>query len=383
MRSRKIWQHLWRDGRRGALLLLIALLSGPGARAQASPQELHLVGRVQLPTEHSVATDIRWAGDNSVYISWGRDGVFEVGLDGARRRTLVPDLKTLGNGINQYQFLALSPPTLAVASLNWGIVWRPLKVDPDGKIAVQSQQVPLVNSLDLAGDRVLLMGLAEYKRDKDGNPPQFAPRGDVAWIGSLSDGLKDLKPLLYDAGGAGAPNYFNCGTRLMGAVRFLAGGSFIIAPGFQDGIHLYDAAGREVRTWTNEQVGIDTQADCRNMSYGEQERFRSEAGWGPWLNRHHVLDAILPLPQEPGLLVRSWGSDGQAHWTLKVLQAEGIRTYAVPVVSRRPSDRLRGDVRDGRIVLLLASGFPRSQDPANFPSEMLVMGLPNDGGGKA
>jgi hypothetical protein len=364
--------------RHGRSLLLLALLSSFGAGAQASPREVRLLDRIPLPTLHSPATDIRWAGDGSVYVSWDRDGVFEVGLDGVKRRTLVPDLKTLGNGDNHYLHLAVSPTVLAVASHNWGVVWRPLKASPDGKFTVQSQRVPIVNGLDLSGDRVLFMGLAEFKRDKDGNPPEFAPRGDVAWTGALSDRLKDLRPVLYDVEGAGAPNYFKCRTSSVGAVRFLAGGSFVVAPGFQDGIHLYDAGGRQVRTWTNEEVGIDTHPDCHTMSYQEQERFRSEAGWGPWLNSHHVLDAILPLPQGPGLLVRSWGPDGRAHWTLKVLKADGVKTYNVPVVSTRSSDRLRGDVRDGKIVLLLASGFNWSWDPANYPAEMLLMKIPND-----
>jgi hypothetical protein len=363
--------------RHGLSLLLLALLSGLGARAQSSPHELRLLDRVPLPTLHSPATDIRWAGDGSVYVSWDRDGVFEVGLDGVKRRTLVPDLKTLGNGDNHYLHLAVSPTVLAVASPNWGVVWRPLKASSDGKFTVQSQKVPIVNGLDLSGDRVLFMGIADRNEDKDGRP-QFAPQGDVAWIGALSDRLKGLRPVLYDVEGPGAPNYFNCRTNSIGAVRFLGGGSFIAAPGFQDGIQLYDASGRPVRAWTNEQVGIDTHPDCHKMSKQEHQRFATEAGWGPWLNSHHVLDDILPLPQGPGLLVRSWGADGQVHWTLKVLQAGGVTTYAVPVVSRRPSDRLHGDVRDGKVVLLLASGFDWSWDPANYPAEMLLMKIPND-----
>jgi hypothetical protein len=367
--------------RHGRSLLLLALLSSFGAGAQASPRELRLLDRIPLPTRHSPATDIRWAGDDSVYVSWDRDGVFEVGLDGAERRTLVPSLKTLANGDNHYLHLAVSSMVLAVASPNWGIVWRPLKASPDGKFTVQSQKVPIVNGLDLSGDRVLFMGIADRNEDKDGHA-QFAPQGDVAWIGALSDRLKGLRPILYDVEGAGAPNYFNCRSNPIGAVRFLDGGSFITAPGFQDGVQLYDARGRVVRTWTNEQVGIDTHPDCHRMSKQEHQRFATEAGWGPWLNSHHVLDDILPLPQGPGLLVRSWGADGEAHWSLKVLRAGGIQTYTVPVVSRRPSDRLHGDVRDGKIVLLLASGFNWSADPANYPAEMLLMKIPNEEGKK-
>ena len=65
-------------------------------------------------------------------------------------------------------------------------------------------------------------------------------------------------------------------------------------------------------------------------------------------------------------------------WTLKVLQASGVKTYAVPVVGRHPIDRLHGDFRNGRIVLLLsASGFSWSEDPAHFPAEVLLMELPS------
>jgi hypothetical protein len=317
-----------------------------------------------------VATDIRWASDASVYVSWDRDGVAEVGLDGTWRRALVPNLKALG-GIQHYTHLAVSSRSLAVASHNWTLAWRPLQANPRREVLFQRRQIPITNDLDLSGERILLMGVAEREET-------FAPRGEVAWLGTLATGLKDLKPVLLDVGGPGAPNYFNCRTQSVGAVRFLADGSFVIAPGFQDGIHLYSAGGRQVRSWTNAQIGLDSHPDCARMSKKDGERLGTEAGWGPWLNTHHVLDEILPLPQGPGLLVRSWGADGQAHWTLKVLQPEGVKTYAVPVAGRRPADRLHGDVRNGRIVLLLsASGFPWSWDSANFPAEILLLELPN------
>lgn len=101
--------------------------------------------------------------------------------------------------------------------------------------------------------------------------------------------------------------------------------------------------------------------------------WRAAKSWTRFLNRHHVLDDILPLPQGPGLLVRSWGTEGQAQWTLKVLRPEGIEEYAVPVVGRRPMDRLHGDVRNGKIVLLLsASGAPWSDDRAHYGAEILL-----------
>lgn len=48
------------------------------------------------------------------------------------------------------------------------------------------------------------------------------------------------------------------------------------------------------------------------------------------------------------------------------------------MVGRRPADRLRGDVRNGKIVLLLsASGFPWSREADNYPAEVVVAEIPN------
>jgi hypothetical protein len=116
--------------------------------------------------------------------------------------------------------------------------------------------------------------------------------------------------------------FLYCRSHPINAVRFLADGSLVIAPGFQNGIHLIDAAGHKIRSWDNEQVAIDTQAGCPKIKNGEEEQkqFVSPSGWRGWLNGHHFVDEILPLPQGPGLLVHFQGADHQAHWTLKVLR---------------------------------------------------------------
>src|SRR5947209_2141484 len=301
----------------GAACLLVALLGCLGAQAEPQPKALRLLKRTPLPQASSVATDVRWASDDSVYVSWDHDGVAEVGLDGARRRVLVPGLTAFG-GLSHFTHLAVSPSALTVASMLHSLAWRPLKATPKGEVLFQRQQVAITEDLDLSGDRVLLLGLAKHQSGER----TIAPDGAVAWVGTLSARLEDLKPVLYDLGGPGAPNYYNCRAHPIGAVRFLADGSFVVAPGFQDGVHLYNAGARRVRSWTNEQAGLDTHLDCPKIT-DEQRQFVNDAGWPHFLNSHHVVDDILPLPQGPGLLIRSWGADGQVHWTLKVLQAGG------------------------------------------------------------
>ncbi len=347
-----------------ALLATVEAGAGPD-------KELRLVQTIPLPQEHSVATDIRWAGDHSVFISWDVDGVAEVNLDGSKARSLLPNLKNLGR-INHYRFLASGPSALGVASPNWGLAWRPVQTKADGRFLVKTQRIPLIQGFDLSGDRVLLLGNLPHDRTS------FSPKGEVAWVGSLHDQVEDLKAVLHDAGGAGSPNLYNCGTYEVGAVRFLTDGRFVIVPGFQDGVHLFDASGHPLRSWTNEQVGIDSHVGCATMSAAEEKRFRlDDAYLLQWIESHHLIDDILPLAQGPGLLIRSWGPDQRAHWALKALEPGGIKTYTVPVVGRRPYDRLHGDVRNGKIVLLLSnSGDPYSKAPADLTGEVLEMELP-------
>src|SRR5436305_4519422 len=117
----------------GSACLLGVLLGCLGAHAQSQPRALRLLHRASLPKTSSVATDIRWASADSVYVSWYRDGVAEVGLDGAKRRSLVPDLKAFGR-FPQYSYLAVSPRSLAVAAQLHAFAWRPLKATPGGEI---------------------------------------------------------------------------------------------------------------------------------------------------------------------------------------------------------------------------------------------------------
>jgi hypothetical protein len=355
--------------RSGAACCLVLLLGCISLRAENRPKSLRLLGRAPLAEGRSPAMDIRWASDGSVYVARARDGVLELALNGTRLRQAVPDVKTFGR-FERFERLAVSPRALAFASAGWYMAWRPRQAEPGGRVVFNRKGIGITEDIDLWGDRLLLLGIAEHGET-------FAPKGDVAWTGTLSSNLEDLKPVLYDDAGPGAPNFFKCRSHETGAVRFLGDGSFVIVPGFQKGVHLFAANGERVRSWTSEQLGLDT--DCSTLTAEEETQLLRDPGaWQRWLNSHHVVDDILPLPQGPGLLVRSLGRDGQPHWELKVLSRERVTTYSVPVVGRRPLDRLHGDVRDGRIVLLLsASGFSVSPDSADYTGEILLAAVPN------
>jgi hypothetical protein len=84
------------------------------------------------------------------------------------------------------------------------------------------------------------------------------------------------------------------------------------------------------------------------------------------------LDAILPLPEGPGLIVRSVAG-GRAHWTMTLLAPSGTELIDLPVTGAN-DERLRADCDGDRIVLLVG--------PADFgpgktyaPSRLIVAAL--------
>ena len=364
-----------------AVSLLVGLFAGSAGSAEPE-RTLRILSRTPLPTASSVARDIRWASENSVYVAHAIDGVSELGLEGAKKRALVPATGHLGRiqvpgwpgglDIGFYGRLAASGETLAVSGQAWFLAWRSLKLGGDRSYRLETRPFANPEAFDLQGDRVLLLGMRDniYRLGVESH-------GEIAWLGTLSSGLADLKPIYYDRSGPRMPAFCHCRARMLGAARFLGDGSFVLVPGFEKGVHLFSPSGQLERSWTGEQLGVDT--DCTGMSAEEEEELgQKPASWQRWLNQHRTVDDVLPLPQGPGLLVRSWGADNQVHWELEILAGSRIETWSVPIAGPRPTDRLRGDVRGDRIVLLLSgSGFngpPQQSDPTG---EIVVAAVPH------
>lgn len=325
-------------GLAGVLLLAAAPVARSGTAA------IKVLAEYPLHPVLRAAVDVRWGSDRSVYLASGKAGTFEVPLGSATQpRSLIAGNHERG-GFWLSSRVAASPRYLVTASPVFAVRWRTL---PDG--ADQETFFDAIVDLDLRDDRLLILGALKDEKER------FAPEGAIAWIGSLGRKLEDRKPVHYSAFGAGARPLAHCGPFDMGAARFLPDGSFLIVPGFEPGAFLYDSSGKLVRTWDTRTIGLDTE-DCADMSEELQTRLAAvpEPRWA-WLNRRRILDDILPLPQGPGLLVRSV-SGGSVRWDLKVLAPSGaIVTYAVPVSSPSVLAHLSGDVRGGQIVLLLSA----------------------------
>lgn len=336
---------------------------------------LHVLATYEVAGEPSTATDVRWASDHSVYLARLWDGVDEVSLAAGlpRVRQLVPSREILDQ--KSFSRLAASDGFLAFAGLAEKVNWRPLTRRADGTVRFDNKPMGDVEDLDLSGDRLLVLGALA----PEGPDRRFSPDGAVAFLGTTrEDGSQSFRPVLFDPAGSGAPHLGNCVTASLGAARFLPDGSFFIAPGFQPGAHLFSREGVEVRTWNTSLLGLDADADCATMT----RETRNDVLLGHpesralWLNRHRVIDEVLPLPSGPGVVVRSFTA-GAVHWELDVLEGQGIKVYEIPIAGATAYSRLRGDNRGGKIVFALVddSFRPGSTTAA---SRLVVMEAPKD-----
>jgi hypothetical protein len=375
--------------RRGAILkrwslpvaaLACALAVAPAAHPQGElvhyPAALHVVAEYEVPSIPSVATSVRWASDHTVYLARLLHGVFEIALDDklSRVHVAVPDAKTMQVHFSNFSRIAVSSKYLATSSLLSDLSFRSLAAGAGGTYLLTNLRLGTTSAFDLSENRLLFLGHPDTKTESSAG---------VVWIGPLSaHPLTDLRPLLIDVASAGTPTtpgLINCATLQLGTARFLGDGSFLVVPGFQPGVHLYSPGAQLVRTWQNEDLGFDA-PDCAGMSPKEEERYRMlPHARFEFLNQHRVVDDILPLPQGPALLIRSV-TNGTVHWVLRVLRADGaVLTYAVPFTGTVASDRLRGDVRGNRIVLLrVGFALTTAKEPPDPPGRLYLMEMPQE-----
>jgi hypothetical protein len=344
----------WKSGvalRAGSLLALVCLVVAVAARGveTAAPAAIRILSTQEVPPLSAPALNLRWASDHSLYLSRLDQGVTEVALDSklTALRQPIPDRVTLHAVFPTFERMAISPDYFVVASLLGRVGYRPRTADAAGAYPFTKLWLTAVDGLDLQGNRLLLLGDPTPARDDT-----LQSHGEIAWIGPLSGHPeRDLKPFLSDVAGPRAPSLYNCNTLELGAVRFLADGSYLVVPGFQDGIHLYGPAGQLQRTWKNADVGLDAPA-CASLDPKQEEQFRgSYAARFDFLNQHRIVEEILPLREGPGLLIR-YVAGNTVHWTLNVLHGDTITRYPVPITGDLPFDRLRADVRGDQIAFL-------------------------------
>lgn len=349
-----------------ALLVILCALAVPTSGQPPEPPSWVLVSEISLPLPRMRwAQDIRWQDDSKVAVASGREGVLSFPIstppiittkEGAEPP--VPRNLIAGDG-EQGGFwlasrLARAESAWVTASPVHAVAWQ-----REGHGRLEQVDFVSIVDLDASGDRLLVLG---QRRDEEG---RFAPDGALAWIGTLGEPVDDWKVLQLSVDGPGAANMDACAILELGAVRFLDDGSFLLVPGVQPGIFLYDPQGRLVRTWDSDELGFH--AGC---GISEPQKYRLSAdpdARQDWIDGRRILDEILPLPSGPGLVIRS-REQGLTTWELVVLGSGGsTHRYRIPFESPSHRTRLRGDVRGSRLALLVVEGAGRPRGPSKEP----------------
>lgn len=180
-----------------------------GAAAPDSGGSVRILSDQPLPRALMKAVEVRWASDASIYLAMLRDGAVETSIDLERPRVSRMIPKTGEPGGSFASRVASSPEYLVATGPLW-VTWRrisdPLRIE---------HAFDSIHDIDVMKDRLVVVAA---RRDEKG---RFAPEGAIAWLGSLSRGLSDLRPVAYDATGPGAKNLAACSAFHMGGARFL------------------------------------------------------------------------------------------------------------------------------------------------------------------
>jgi hypothetical protein len=316
-----------------------------------SPDGLQPILRKVVPNDGSVfisrPADIRWDDDLHVLVAARRDGTFRLPVNETDRSPLerayapLPDMGVLDSQV----LLGKSNAFLVTAAPAHLMSWIPLTTPDPKPISIEANFNTFVD-LDVSGDRLLVLGLRKLEKGK------LAADGAIAWTAKLGKKLTQVQAVQFSMSGPGAHDTDACGPMRIGKVRFLPGGSFVVAPGAEPGIFVHDSSGKLVKTWQAETVGFDagcpiTEEEMYKYSADIHARFR-------WLNQRRILDEILPLPGGIGFVIRTH-SNGLTRWQLNVLASDGrVTSYAIPITSPSEYARLAGDVRGNRIAFLLS-----------------------------
>lgn len=340
------------------LSVAAALLVGAANR----PVAVLPTREVTLPVR-SVAADVRFSGGKDVLVAAGKDGVKR--LRRGRNGTLQWSLDIGGQGDPKGFFfsrmLANDGAMTVVASPFDAIGWQ-----------LAGQRVsafPFATTIDIEvlGDRVFILGA---NRDGKG---RWAPEGAIAWTGTLSMALRDLRPLLSSAKSGTTPPALGvayCGPLEMGVIRTISDNEVLVIPGVEPGAYVFDRNGRLLRTFDTRGLGFLDRCDIGREQAGlfardMKARMR-------WRNRERVLDEIVVIHGRPALIVRHVVK-GRTIWDLIVLDSSGKASSSIrlPITSPSPNAHIRADVLDDEAVFLVRTYGDRKDRSDEQPPRLV------------
>jgi hypothetical protein len=141
-----------------------------------------------FPAALEIVSDLRWAGADSLYLAAGRSGGLRIRIepDWGKPEVVLP----AGSRLWAAARAGASSGYVAMGAPAHTVAWKKL---PAGDL--KAILLDTVVDLDVFDDRLVVLGARKDERQR------FAPDGAIAWVGSLSKDLADLKPVYFSASG--------------------------------------------------------------------------------------------------------------------------------------------------------------------------------------
>ncbi len=345
---------------RACAVLLIVSVGVSWAHAQQVA--LRVLSDVELATS-PLPLDVRWAGPGEVYLSLGQHGVVRAASNGASRSLMIEPAAKGGFPLPSHiaagaDFLAVAAPfgTFGVVGHERG---SPQKIAP-GEYGV-------IVDIDARHDRVALLGAER------GNEQGLARDGAIAWAGSVSGSVSELKTILKGRSDPGGKDIARCGFLRNGAIRFMRDGSVVVFSGVEAGVYRYDTGGKLVQTWMLDELGVLDHCAMNDQQLALMARDFEQRTM--WMASQRIVDDILPMAEGPGILLR-YVIKGTTKWDLVILPIDGSKSERItlPVEVHSPRGRLRGDILKDRIVLL-AIDYPLPRQKPDVQPRLVVLSV--------
>lgn len=304
-----------------------------------------------LPGELERVKDVRWVGEDSIYVARSGEGTARLSLVPERTPEVSGTPLPGGHGARPrvHSMLGYSQGQLVVAAPFFEIVLDDAEGDPRYGPVFEG-----IEDVDIDHGRLAVLA---SRRDDEG-----IPEPTIAWLIDVDDDAKERSLVRSVDSREGPWPIDSCASYDMGAVRFLPDGNLVVVPGVEPDVYLFSSEGRLLRTWPTEPLDLADDCDMsrkqvEHLALVEEERWK-------WLNRRRTVDEIVPLPGgDVGLIVRDATAGPGVRWSLVRLREDGGHSvHSLPFDS--PTDRafLRADVRAGKAVVLIGQWWSKDTD---------------------
>lgn len=312
------------------VMLIAAVLSHQGVADCRSP--VQPISVRELP-QYAAARSVAWRDDRRVLIGTRSSGIVEYDLSTNRGRTL-PGTQS----IDDIENLDTDGKTVVAFNRDHTDVVYDLTTET----IVHKRRKAVMRVMDAAvrDGQVAILGFS-FDKNSPGGP---------LWIGKAGADWREYK-LLYDKSKKADAFFRTAVSPYAGAVKFVDAKTVAIITPFARGVRLWD--GTKLSTLGGDMTALETNLTPMIQDNDLAKRYRE-------LNKVHLADDLVVLPEGPALIVRN-GVKGNVRWSLWLPAANAPTPKWPLAIESNKADgvHMRCDARARKLVCIISGDPPR------------------------